>query len=124
MKQTPPAGLCFRQEPLPTEAFGWRAVRPSSPLLAKPSPKQSAPWGPIIIAAGLVAAAFILANGNKPSPPAEPNPVSPSERLATVHQSEPVAPRAQPVIWPRAEAAGPATLFSPQWYANPSAPSP
>jgi len=120
MKQTPQAGLCFRQEPLPTEAFGWRTVRPSPSLAAKPSPRQSAPWGPIIIAAGLVVAAFIVSNGNKSAPPAKPKTVSPSQGLATVHQSEPVVPRAQPVIWPRAEAAGPATLFSPEWYANPS----
>ena len=38
----------------------------------------------------------------------------------TVNDREPAAPRAQPVIWPRAEAAGPATLFSPEWYANPN----
>jgi hypothetical protein len=42
---------------------------------------QSAPWCPIIIATGLVAAAFIVANSNKPAPVAEPTPVSPSERL-------------------------------------------
>jgi hypothetical protein len=120
MKQTPQAGLCFRQETPLTESVGWRNVRHSSPLAAKPSQWQSPPWGPIVIAAGLIAAAFIVANGNKPAPPAEPSPVSPSERLGTVHRSEPVVPRAQPVIWPRAEAAGPTTLFSPEWYANPS----
>jgi len=120
MKQTPQAGLCFRQEPLPTEAFGWRTVRPSPPLPAKPSPRQPAPWGPIIIAAGLVTAALIVANGNKLAPPAEPNPVGPSQHLVTISETEPPVPRAQPVIWPRAEAAGPATIFSPQWYANPS----
>ena len=38
----------------------------------------------------------------------------------TVNESARVVPRAQPVIWPRAEAAGPATLFTPEWYANPS----
>jgi hypothetical protein len=119
MKQTPPAGLCFRQEPPPSETVKWRTVRPSPLLAVKSSPRQSAPWGPIIIAAGLVAAAFIVANGNKPAPPAEPNPVSPSERLVTVHQGEAIVPRANPVIWPRAEAAGPTTLFSPEWYANP-----
>ena len=107
MKQTPPAGLCFRQEPPPSETVKWRTVRPSPLLAVKSSPRQSAPWGPIIIAAGLVAAAFIVANGNKPAPPAEPNPVSPSERLVTVHQGEAIVPRANPVIWPRAEAAGP-----------------
>jgi hypothetical protein len=120
MKQTPQAGLCFRQEPLPTEAFGWRTVRPSPPIAAKSSPRQSAPWGPIIIAAGLVAAALIIANANKPAPPTELKTVSPSQRLVTANESEPAAPRAQPVIWPRAEAAGPTTLFSPQWYANPN----
>ena len=120
MKQTPPAGLRFRQEPLPTQAAEWRTLRPSLPLIAKPSPRQSAPWGPIIIAAGLVTAALIVANGNKLAPPAALKTVSPSERLATIHESEPAVPRAQPVIWPRAEAAGPATLFSPEWYANPS----
>ena len=114
MKQTPPAGLCFRREPPPTQAVEWRTVRPSPPLPATPGTRQSAPWGPFIIAAGLVAAAFIVANGNKPSPPAEPKTVSPSEGLVTVNQSEPVAPRAQPVIWPRAEAAGATTLFSPE----------
>ena len=120
MKQTPSAGLCFRQEPPLTESVGWRNVRSSAPLAAKLSRPQSTPWGPIIIATGLVLAALIIANGNKPAPPAEPKTISPSERLATVNQSEPEAPRAQPVIWPRAEAAGPATLFSPEWYANPS----
>ena len=120
MKQTPPAEFCFRREPPPTEAVQWRAVRPSPPLAAKPSPRQSAPWGPFMIAAGLVAAAFIVANGNKPAPPVEANTVSTSEGLVTVNKSEPAAPRAQPVIWPRAEAAGPATRFSPEWYANPS----
>jgi hypothetical protein len=39
--------------------------------------------------------------------------------LVTVHESEPAVLRAQPVIWPRAEAAGPPTFFSPEWYANP-----
>ena len=102
MKQTPPAGLCFRQEPRQTQTADWQTVRPQPPLAAKPSPGQSAPWGPFIIAAGLVAAAFIVANGNKPAPPAEPNPVSPSERLVTVHESKPAVPRAQPVVWPRA----------------------
>ena len=120
MKQTPPTGLCFRQEPPTTQAVQWRTVRPSPPLAANSSPRQPAPWAPIIIAAGLVAAAFIVANGNKTAPPAEPKTVSPSERLVTTNESEPTAPRAQPVIWPRAEAAGPATLFSPEWYANPS----
>jgi hypothetical protein len=120
MKQTPLAGLCFRQEPLPTQAVEWRTVRTSPPLAAKPSPRQSAPWGPFIIATSLVVAALIVANGNKPGPPAESNAVSLHERSATVHQSEPAVPRAQPVIWPRAEAAGPATVFSPEWYANPS----
>jgi hypothetical protein len=120
MKQTPLAGLCFRQEPAPTPAVEWRTVRHPSPFAAKPSAKKSAPWGPIIIAAGLVTAALIVANGNKPAPPAAPETVSPSQRLATVYQSEPVVPRAQPVIWPRAEAAGPMTLFSPAWYASPS----
>ena len=93
MKQTPPSGLCFRQEPPLTQALEWRTVRPSPPLTAKSSPRQSAPWGPFIIAAGLVAAAFIVANGNKPAPPAEPNPVSPSERLVTVNESVPAATR-------------------------------
>src|ERR1700741_3542408 len=102
MKQTPPNGLCFRQEPPPTEAVEWRAVRPSPPLGTKPSPRQSAPWGPFIIAAGLVAAALIVANGNKSAPPAERIPVSSSQRLVTVNESEPAVPRAQPVIWPRA----------------------
>jgi hypothetical protein len=120
MKQTPQAGLCFRQEPPLTEAVAWSKVRPSPSFAAKPRTRQSAPWGPIIIATGLVTAALIVANGNKPAPSAEANPVSPSQRLATVQQNEPVVPHAQPVIWPRAEAAGPATLFSPQWYANPS----
>jgi hypothetical protein len=120
MKQTPQAGLCFRQEPPLTQAVEWCTVRPSPPLSAKSSPRQSAPWGPLIIAAGLVTAALIIANGNKPAPPAEPNLISLSERLATVHESEPPAPRAQPVIWPRAEGAGPTTLFSLEWYANPS----
>jgi hypothetical protein len=120
MKQTPSGGLCFRQEPPLIESFGWRDVRPSSPFTAKPGPRQSAPWGPIIIAAGLVAAALIVANGNRLAPPAEPNPVSPSEHLVTVDQSVPPVPRAQPVIWPRAEAAGPATRFSAEWYADPS----
>ena len=120
MKHTPRAGLCFRQELPPTQAVEWRTVRPSPLLAAKSSPRQSAPWGPIIIATGLVAAAFIVANGNKSAPPAEPNPVSPSERLVTVNGSEPAVPRAQPVIWPLAEAAGPTTLFSPGWYANSS----
>ena len=120
MKQTPPAGLCFRQEPPPTQAVEWRAVRPSPPLSAKPSPRQSAPCGPFIIAAGLVTAALIVANGNKLSPRAEPNPLSPSQRLVTANESEPAVPRAQPVVWPRAEAAGPTTLFSREWYANPS----
>jgi hypothetical protein len=120
MKQTPPAGLCFRREPPPTEAVEWHAVRPSPPLAAKSSPRQSAPWGPIITAAGIVTAAFIVANSNKPAPPAESKTVIPSERSAMVHQSEAVVPRAQPVIWPRAQAAGPATLFSSEWYANPS----
>jgi hypothetical protein len=120
MKQTPPAGLCFRQEPPPTQAVEWHTVRPPPPLAARPSPRQSAPWGPIIIATGLVAAAFIVANGNKPAPPAEPNPVSPSERLVTAKESAPAVPRAQPVVWPRAEAAGSTTLFSPEWYAKPS----
>jgi hypothetical protein len=120
MKQTLPAGLCFRQEPPPSETVKWHTVRPSPPLAAKSSPRQAAPWGPFIIAAGLIAAAFIVANGNKSAPPAEPNPVSPSERLVTVNESVPAVPRAQPVVWPRAEAAGPTTLFSPEWYANPS----
>ena len=120
MKQIPPAGLCFRQEPLPTQADRWHMLRPSSPLLAKSSPRQSAPWGPIVIAAGLVAAALIVTNGNKPAPPAELNPVSPPQPLVKLNQSEPAVPRAQPVVWPRGEAAGPTTLFSPQWYANPS----
>ena len=120
MKQTPPAGLCFRQEPLPTQADRWHMLRPSSPLLAKSSPRRSAPWGPIVIAAGLVTAALIVVNGNKPAPSAAQKTVSRSERSATVHESDPVVPRAQPVIWPRAEAAGPSTLFSPEWYANPS----
>jgi hypothetical protein len=120
MKQTPPAGLCFRQEPPPTEAVEWRTVRPSPPLPAKPSPRQSAPWGPFIIATGLVAAAFIVANGNKPAPPAEAKTVSASQGLVTVNNREPATPRAQPVIWPRAEAAGPPTLFNPEWYANPN----
>ena len=120
MKQTPPVGLCFRREPPLTEAVEWRTVRPSPPFAAKSSPRQSAPWGPIIIAAGIVTAALIVANGTKPAPPAESKTVSPSERSATVHQSESAVPRAQPVIWPRAQAAGPATLFSPEWYANPS----
>ncbi len=102
MKQTPPAGLCFRQEPPPTQAVEWRTVRPPPPLAARPSPRQSALWGPFIIAAGLIAAAIIVANGNKPVPPAEPKTVSPSERLVAVHESEPAVPRAQPVIWPRA----------------------
>jgi hypothetical protein len=95
MKQTPPAGLCFRQEPLPTEAVEWHTVRRPPPLAAKPSPRQSAPWGQFIIAAGLIATAFIVANGNKPAPPAEPNPVSPSKRLATANQSEPAVLRRQ-----------------------------
>jgi hypothetical protein len=116
MKQTPPAGVCFRQEPPLTEAVKWRTVRPPPPLAAKSSQRQSAPWGPIIIAAGLVTAALIIANGNKPAPPEEPNLASPSERLVTANQSEPAVPRAQPVIWRRAEAAGPTTLFSPEWY--------
>jgi hypothetical protein len=120
MKQTLPAGLCFRREPPLAEAVEWRTVRPSPPLAAKHSPRQSAPSGPFIIATGLVAAAFIVANGNKPAPPAEPNSLSPSQRLVTVNQSEPAVPRAQPVIWPRAEAAGPTTLFGPEWYANPT----
>ena len=120
MKQTPPAGLCFRQEPPPTQAVEWRTVRPSPPLAAKRSPRQSAPWGPFIIAAGLVAAAFIGANGNKPAPPAEAKTVRLSERLVTVNRTEPTVQRAQPVVWPRAEAAGPSVLFSPEWYANPS----
>jgi hypothetical protein len=120
MKQTPPAGFCFRQEPPPTQAVEWRSVRPPPPLATRPDPRQSAPWGPFIIATGLIAAAFIVANGNKPASPAEPNPVRPSERLVTVNPSEPAVPRAQPVVWPRAEAAGPTTLFSPEWYANPS----
>ena len=120
MKHTPPAGLCFRQEPPPTQPVQWRMLRPSPPLAAKSGERQSAPWGPLIIAAGLVTAAFIVANGNKPARPAERNPVSPSQRLVTANQSQPAAPRAQPVIWPRAEAAGPATVFNPDWYANPS----
>jgi hypothetical protein len=120
MKQTPATGLCFRQEPPPPQAVEWRTVRPSPPLAAKSSPRQSAPWGPIIIAAGLVAAAFIVANGNKPAPPTERNPVSPSQRLVRANQSEPAALRAQPVVWPRAEAAAPATNFSSKWYENPS----
>ena len=120
MKHTPRAGLCFRQEPPPTQAVEWRTVRPSPLLAAKSSPRQSAPWGPIIIAAGLVTAALIVANGNKPAPPSEPKTVSPSERLVTVNHSEPAVPRAQPAVWLRAEAAGPTTLFSPEWYANPS----
>ncbi len=120
MKQTPPAGLCFRQEPPPTEAVEWRSIRPSSPLATKSSPRQSAPWGPIIIAAGLVSAALIVANGNKSTPPAERTPVSSSQRLVRVNESKPAVPRAQPVVWPRAEAAGPTTLFSAEWYANPS----
>ena len=120
MKQTPTTGLCFRQEPVRAQSVGWRTVRSSPPLAAKSSPRQSAPWGAIIIAAGLVTAALIVANGNKPAPPAEPKTVSPSERLATAHQSELPVLRAQPVIWPRAEAAGPATLFSPEWYASPN----
>ena len=120
MKQTPPAGLCFRQEPPLTETVEWRTVRPSPALAAKSSPRQSAPWGPIIIAAGIVTAALIVANGNKPAPPAEPKTLSPSERLVTVNESEPAVPRAQPVIWPRAQAAGSTTLFSPEWYANSS----
>jgi hypothetical protein len=120
MKQTPPAGVCFRQEPPPAQPVQWRAVRPPPPLAAKPSPRQSAPWGPIIIAAGLIAAAFIVADGNKLAPPAEPKTVGPSERLVAVNETGPAVPRAQPVIWPRAAAAGPTTLFSPEWYANPS----
>ena len=120
MKQTPPAGLCFRQEPPPTQAVEWRNVRPSPPLASKPSPRQSAPWGPIIVAAGLVVAALIVANTNKPAPPAEPNPVSPTQRVVIGNESEPLVPRAQPVIWPRAEAAGPTTVFGPEWYANPN----
>jgi hypothetical protein len=120
MKQTPPTGLCFRQEPRQTQTAEWQTVRPPPPLAAKPSPRQSAPWGPFIIAAGLVTAAFIVANGNKSTPLAEPNPASPSERLVTVNESVPAVPRAQPVVWPRAEAAGSTTLFSPEWYANPS----
>lgn len=120
MKRTPPAGLCFRQEPLPSQADRWHMLRPSSSLLAKPSPRQSAPWGPIIIAAGLVTAALIVANANKPAPPTQPKSGSAIQSVATANESEPAAPRAQPVIWPRAEAAGPATLFSPAWYANPS----
>ena len=119
MKQTPPAGLCFRQEPPPTQAVEWRTVRPSPPLVSRSSPRQSAPWGPFIIAAGLVTTALIVANGNKPAPPAEPETVSPSERLVAPNQSEPAVPRALPVIWPRAEAAGPATDFSSEWYENP-----
>jgi hypothetical protein len=119
MKQTPPAGLCFRQEPPPAQAVEWQTVRRPPPFAAKPSQRQSAPWGPFIIATGLVAAAFIIANGNKAARPAESSPVSPSARLATVHEREPAVPRAQPVVWPRAEAAGPATPFSPEWYANP-----
>src|SRR5260221_14532024 len=101
MKQTPQAGLCFRQEPPPSETVKWRTVRPSPPLAAKSSPRQSAPWGPIIIAAGIVTAALIVANDNKPAPTAQPNPVSPSQRLGTVNESQPVVPRAHPVIWPR-----------------------
>ena len=119
MKQTPPAGLCFRQEPPLTEAVEWRTVRPLPQFAAKPASRQSAPWGPLIIATALVAAALIVVNGNKPAPPAEPKTVSPSERSVTVNESVPAVPRAQPVIWPRAEAAGPATRFSPEWYANP-----
>jgi len=120
MQQTPEAALCFRQEPPLTEAVGWRTVRPSPSLAAKSSPRQSALWGPIIIATGLITAALIVANGNKPAPPAGPNPVRPSEHLVTVSESMPPVPRAQPVIWPRAEAAGTATIFSQEWYANPS----
>jgi hypothetical protein len=120
MKQTQPTGLCFRREPALIEAVEWRSVRPSPPFTAKSSRRQSAPWGPIIVATGLVLAAFIVANGNKPGAPAEPQTISPSERLTTAHQSEPPVLRALPVIWPRAEAAGPTTLFSPEWYANPS----
>jgi hypothetical protein len=119
MKHTPPAGLCFRQEPFRAQSVEWRTVRPSPPLAAKTCPRQSALWGPIIIAAGVVVAALILANGNKPAPLAEPKLVSAPERSMRVNTSETAALRAQPVIWPRAEAAGPTTLFSPQWYANP-----
>jgi hypothetical protein len=36
----------------------------------------------------------------------------------TANESGPAVPRAQPVTWPRAEAAGPTTLFSPDWYAS------
>ena len=82
MKQTPLAGLCFRQEPPPTQAVEWRTLSPSLPLAAKSSPRQFAPWGPMIIAAGLIAAALIVANGNKPAPPAALETVNPSERLA------------------------------------------
>jgi hypothetical protein len=120
MKQTPPTGLCFRQEPRQTQTAEWQTVRPPPSLAAKPSPKQSAPWGPFIIATGVIAAAFIVANGNKSAPLVEPNPVSPSERLVTVNESVAAVPRAKPVVWPRAEAAGSTTLFSPEWYANPS----
>jgi len=120
MKQTPATGLCFRQEPPPTQAVEWRTVKPPPPLAVKTSPRQSAPWGAIIIAAALVTAALIVANGNKSAPPTEPKSASSSQRLVTANQSEAAVPRAQPVVWPRAEAAGPTTLFSPQWYANPS----
>src|SRR5258708_36737527 len=98
MKQTPQAGLCFGQDPPPSETVKWRTVRPSPPLAAKSSPRQSAPWGPIIIAAGIVTVALIVANGNKPAPPAQPNPVSPSQRLVTVSASQPVVPHAHPGI--------------------------
>jgi hypothetical protein len=119
MKQTPPGGLSFRQEP-PTQTVEWRTVRPPPLLAAKPRPRRSAPRGPIIIATGLVTAALIVANGNKPIPLAEVTPAGIPERSTTVMKSAPVVLRAQPVVWPRAQAAGPATLFSPEWYANPS----
>jgi hypothetical protein len=49
-----------------------------------------------------------------------PKTISPSERLVTASETKPAVPRAQPVIWPRAEAAGPPTPFDPEWYANPN----
>jgi hypothetical protein len=115
MKQTPQAALYARLNQTQVGGGGWRTVAPPPPT--QPAPRRQSHWGAFIIAVGLVTAAFILVNGGNDNRPARM--IQPTPQV-TVHRAESAVPRAQPVVWPRAEAAGPATFFNDAWFANPA----